>query len=364
MVFFASDFSVRGYRDRGFGREVRWNDDLLAGYRSTAASSRPISPVFHLATPSFLDSLFAWRPEACLVNAYFPLMYPQSILACNRAGVPVIMRAEATDESRVRSPAKRWLRDAILRTLYRRVAAFASIGRNASSHYRRLGVPDHRIVHSPYCVDTVAFEQRLMRLSAGVERGRQGTPRDAVVVLFSGKLIPVKDPAIILEALRGLESIDGKPVHVWFMGDGELKETLEELAHRCLPQRVRFLGFRSQDQMADVYADADILVLPSEGETWGLVVNEALMFGVPCVVSDRVGCAPDLIDPGASGLVFPQGNAAALRDAIVRMTRALGSARDAVARQCRQRVSRYSSHAAAEGIAEAVRLARAGASEI
>jgi glycosyltransferase involved in cell wall biosynthesis len=174
----------------------------------------------------------------------------------------------------------------------------------------------------------------------------------------------VKDPAIILEALRGLESIDGKPVHVWFMGDGELKETLEELAHRCLPQRVRFLGFRSQDQMADVYADADILVLPSEGETWGLVVNEALMFGVPCVVSDRVGCAPDLIDPGASGLVFPQGNAAALRDAIVRMTRALGSARDAVARQCRQRVSRYSSHAAAEGIAEAVRLARAGASEI
>jgi glycosyltransferase involved in cell wall biosynthesis len=76
---------------------------------------------------------------------------------------------------------------------------------------------------------------------------------------------------------------------------------------------VKFAGFLNQSRMASAYVAADALVLPSDGgETWGLVVNEAMACGLPCFVSDRVGCGPDMILPGETGAVFPLGDCEAL----------------------------------------------------
>jgi glycosyltransferase involved in cell wall biosynthesis len=127
--------------------------------------------------------------------------------------------------------------------------------------------------------------------------------------------------------------------------------------------RVRVLGFRPQSELGDVYVDADVMVLPSvTRETWGLVVNEALTFGVPVIVSDRVGCAPDLVTPGKTGLVFPHGDVNALRDCLLELLRKLRGNREATAEHCKLRVSGYSTDAAAQGIVEGARLALAWAS--
>jgi glycosyltransferase involved in cell wall biosynthesis len=117
---------------------------------------------------------------------------------------------------------------------------------------------------------------------------------------------------------------------------------------------VRPLGFRNQGELSRFYHAADMLVLPSRAsETWGLVTNEALLHGLPAVVSDRVGCAPDLVTDGGTGAIFAAGSAASLAAALQRTWPLVG--REDVRDACRQRAARYSVHRAAEGIAQAYR---------
>ncbi|MGA2742887.1 MAG: glycosyltransferase, partial [Bryobacteraceae bacterium] len=100
------------------------------------------------------------------------------------------------------------------------------------------------------------------------------------------------------------------------------------------------------------YHAADLLVLPSlHSETWGLVVNEALHHGLPCVVSEAVGCAPDLIQPGVTGEIAATGSAESLTAAIVRALPIVGRAE--VREWCRAKVSGYTVQQAAQGIAQA-----------
>ena len=137
-----------------------------------------------------------------------------------------------------------------------------------------------------------------------------------------------------------------------------MRDQVERFARAEMPGRVKVLGFRPQHELGQVYSDADVMGLPSIfRETWGLVVNEALTFGVPCVVSDRVGCASDLITPGETGLVFRHGDATDLSDCVVRLLRQVAGDRDATAAKCRERVARYSVDAAAHGIVEGAQLA-------
>jgi glycosyltransferase involved in cell wall biosynthesis len=98
-----------------------------------------------------------------------------------------------------------------------------------------------------------------------------------------------------------------------FAGDGPLRESLEAEARSLgIENHVRFLGFVNQSALPEVYTASDLLVLPSEFEAWGLVVNEAMVCGVPAVVSDQVGARLDLIAPGTTGEIFPTGNQDAL----------------------------------------------------
>jgi glycosyltransferase involved in cell wall biosynthesis len=139
---------------------------------------------------------------------------------------------------------------------------------------------------------------------------------------------------------------------VLFLGDGHLRESLDRLARTEPSVAVRFVGFQNQTQLSRYYHAADILVLPSRGfEPWGLVVNEALAHGLPCIVSDQVGCAPDLITPGVTGEIFESGSVSSLSWALQRATALVG--KSTVRDQCRARVSAYSVEHAAAGIAQA-----------
>jgi glycosyltransferase involved in cell wall biosynthesis len=136
------------------------------------------------------------------------------------------------------------------------------------------------------------------------------------------------------------------------LGDGPLREDVQRLAQAAPSIRVRFLGFQNQTHLSRYYHAADLLVLPSRhGETWGLVVNEALHHGVPCVVSESVGCAPDLIEARVTGNTFETGSVTTLADALVNAMSLIGRAE--TRERCRQHVSRYSIIGAARAIAEA-----------
>jgi glycosyltransferase involved in cell wall biosynthesis len=181
-----------------------------------------------------------------------------------------------------------------------------------------------------------------------------GIPADATCFLFSGKLIPKKHPLDVLHAL-GRAGQAGARAHVLVVGTGALLEPARALVEReRLP--VTFAGFLNQGEIVRAYVAADCLVLPSDtGETWGLVVNEAMACGLPAIVSDQVGCGPDLIFAGETGALFPMGDIAALANRLMQFAADPARLR-VMGERGRQRVQAdYSVERAVEGTLAAVR---------
>jgi glycosyltransferase involved in cell wall biosynthesis len=194
----------------------------------------------------------------------------------------------------------------------------------------------------------LARAAELARETGAAARARQlVTPREgATVFAFAGKFVARKRPSDFLDALRHAHD-NGAPVAGLMIGSGPEESSLRALA-RDLP--VRFAGFQNQTDIATWYAAADCLVLPSDGrETWGLVVNEAMATGLPAIVSDEVGCGPDLITTGETGWLFPVGNVRALANCMsntaARPPAEVARMRAAVA----ARIAKYSCDAATAG---------------
>ena len=357
-AIYGSDFSVAGYKDEEFGTTFAWDTDLLSGYEHRFLSrvdNGGARTAEQASTRGLRDAITEIAPRAILLTGYNPRFYRNAFRVAARMQVPLLLRAETTDHARKRSFLKRFIRDNALRYVYNRCDQLLYVGEHSRAHFERLGMNADKLIFSPYCVDTSVFattdvDRDEMRANKRAELAIE--PND-VVILFSGKLVERKDPLRIIEAARHLTR-GARPVVV-FLGSGELKHNLEIAASIDPPVAVRFTGFKNQRAISAYYHAADCLVLPSvRDETWGLVVNEALAHGLPCVVSDAVGCAPDLIQDG-TGAVFEAGNTDDLAVALDRTLPLLNNA--AVRSRCREAVNAYSIQNAARGIAEAFQRA-------
>lgn len=355
-VIYGSDFSVAGYYDREFGVEFAWDTDLLSGYDSIFLSNIATGgarTVEEVTAHGLGQALRQIRPDALLLLGYSHPLYRAAFWQAQRLRLPVLFRAEVTDYSTSRSPFKSVVRDRVLHLFYERCAALMYIGKNARSHFSRLGCPDERLFFSPYCVDTISFQsdEAAREQLRNATRAALDLDNDRQVIIFCGKLAPHKGPDIALQAIKRLPQEVRSQVTLTYLGDGGMRDTLQTLATTDPMVDARFLGFQNQHQLSQYYHAADLLVLSSHGETWGLVVNEALHHGLPCVVSDAVGCAPDLVQTGITGEVFRSGQSDDLSRSLVRtMSIPNNEVRRA---RCRQQVEGYTVDRAAEGIAQA-----------
>lgn len=358
-AIYGSDFSVTGYKDREFNASFAWDSDLLSGYESLflsrVADGGAQSDV-GVTTRGLRDSLRQLNPAAILLLGYSPRFYREVCLSALRSGYPLLFRAETTDHARARGRLKGWIRDRLLIRLYSRCARLLYVGQRSKAHFLRLGAPESKLVFSPYCVDTSPFQldaslREKLRAETRAELGVGSTRK---VLVFSGKLSPRKGPNLLLRALKSLPGEIRESLLLLFVGDGELKQTLIDLATETPRVETRAVGFQNQKSLSRFYHAADLLVLPSiSSETWGLVVNDALHHGLPCVVSDSVGCAPDLALPGITGAIFSSGSTSELAGALVRGLKLVG--RPNVQEACREKADGYSVRRAAEGIAQAYR---------
>jgi glycosyltransferase involved in cell wall biosynthesis len=360
-VYFGSDFSVRGYQDSGFGVQVNWDVPLTEGYDHEFLSTSPTiqsTADLRLNRHDFRQRLGRFGPSCALINGYAPVgFYGRALWTLRRNGIPVMFRAEATDEALTRSRPKQLVRNLYLRAWYSQISAVYAIGENARQHFLAKGIGPERIFWSPYAVDSELFEQQYQLWSPqrAIIRQELGFDDDTTVWLFSGKLVPEKDPLVLIEAFKILSGRETGRHTLLVVGDGPLRETMQA-SSALLPQGlVQYVGFKLQRELGRYYTAADALLMTSRSETWGLVVNESLQFGKPAIVSNRVGCHPDLITPGETGFVFPVGDAAELADYMVRMASVLTVRRSAVAAACRERAAAYSSERAAQGIVDTLR---------
>lgn len=356
QVYYASDFSVRGEVDPGFGVPVAWDIPLLDGYPHTFLLNRSRRQKFDsfwsFNCPDILREFAPGHFDAVLINAYSSLLYLQAVYAARRAGIAVMIRAETTDVAQPRPVWKQSLRRWLLSRLYHHCDSCLPIGQNSRAHYLAHGVSEDRLVFSPYCVDNAFFKAEAGRWAGAREATRQelGFGPDELVVLFAGKLIPKKDPWILA---RAVQSVAGAVSILW-MGDGELRSGLENFCTHQLGHPFAFVGFQNQSQVGKYYTAADLLVLPSAyGETWGLVVNEAMNFGLPVIVSDQVGCAPDLVIPGQTGEIFTSRQVDRLVEAILKFVIHTDRCQQQ-GNAARQQVAKYSIQQAADGIKQAL----------
>jgi glycosyltransferase involved in cell wall biosynthesis len=355
-VFYLWDFGVTDQVDPKFGKPIRWDMDLLSGYDSEFVpniSRNPGAESFRgFDNPDLGRRLSVWKPDALLVFGYKWLSHVRAIAWGRLHGVPLIFRGDSTLIGRPKQAPHVVI---ALRLLFSQVAAFLYVGSANRDYFARFGVPARKLFFCPHSVSGKLYNPADGRNSESALKLRHdlGISPRATVILFAGKLVPDKQPMALLQAFLELASDDAVLV---FVGDGSEKLALEATAQRS--SAVRFLSFANQTQMPARYMMADVFVLPSNGiwETWGLAVNEAMLMGVPCLVSNRVGCQRDLVSDGESGWVFDPEVPEALKAAL---GRAISDVRSDVRRkQIRQvvagRIAGYSYEKSTDGLLEAV----------
>jgi glycosyltransferase involved in cell wall biosynthesis len=298
--------------DPEFGVEVAWDIPLLDGYvwiESPNLSPKPgLGRFFGLLNLQLWSLIRKNQFDAVLIHTGY--VYASFWIVAAAAKMSRTMFMFSTDannlEPRDRQSWKAWLKHVVLPPIFRLADAVVVSSTLGQQMLRRLGIPEQRIVLAPSAVDNEWWSSQVTRVDDKSVRQQWEVPQDASVVLFCAKLQPWKRPQDIL---RAFAQADVPGTYLVFAGDGSLRRELEAEAEALqVSERVRFLGFVNQSQLPAVYGCADLLVLPSEYEPFGLVVNEAMLCRCPVVVSDRVGARDDLIREGETGLVYPCGN--------------------------------------------------------
>jgi glycosyltransferase involved in cell wall biosynthesis len=323
-ALYLSDFSIRGGKDAGFARDVRWDVDLLAGYRTVflgeAAHKREPRGFWSLVAPQVWNELRSGRYDVVLLHGHNYVANFIALLAAKTAGLPVMMRGE-THLGLPCHGIKSTLRRPLVGALYRACDRLLAIGSANAGFYRAMGVPDHKVFLVPYSVDNERFVKSadLTHRERIEVRKRYKVPADQPAVLYAAKFTRRKRPGDLLDAVKRLKLKMDRPFTVVMAGSGELEHDLRTFCAEHRLDNVVFAGFVNQSELPTLYAASDVFVLPSEHEPWGLAVNEAMCAGLPVVVSREVGCVADLVGDGVNGYTPAAGDINGLACALQRL---------------------------------------------
>jgi glycosyltransferase involved in cell wall biosynthesis len=304
--------------DPDFKQKVSWDIPLTDGYPIEwvdNASENPGSATFGgIINPQLIKQINHWQPDALLVYGWANKSHLK-LMRYFKGKVPVYFRGDSTllDNTTWFKKKLRWL---FLNWVYSFVDHAFYTGTNNFNYYKNFGLKDGQLSFAPHAVDNERFyagrsaEVTLLRQNLGLNTSN-------ILILFAGKLEEKKDPLLLLDAFLRLTD---KNVHLLFVGNGHLQELL--MAKAKNNTNVHFIDFQNQTQMPVVYQACDLFCLPSKGpgETWGLAVNEAMACGKPVLVSDKVGCAVDLVKPGVNGYILKNGDLDSLYTCLKELT--------------------------------------------
>ena len=363
-VFFGSDFSVQGYLDAGFGVGVKWDVPLLDGYKHEFLPKLRDRGNASFASPVNYGLVRRLRGEggdpafdALWVHGYSTVNAMQGILTAKALGIPVLLRAESWLGDRGRSGVKLLLKKTFFSGLKQLVDAVLPIGTLNAEYWRYYFGDDVAQFMVPYAVDNGYFAQRARDAEAGRAALQAELELDPArpVILFAGKLQPRKHCDHLMEAYALLAPAAGEEPHAYLVivGDGEERAALERQAAATGLRNIRFCGFRNQSELPRFFDLATVFVLPSRHEPWGLIVNEVMNAARAVIVSDDVGAAPDLIEDGVNGYVYPVGDVDALARALLRVLEIPGNA-EAMGQRAFERIQSWSFEEDVQGLRRAL----------
>ncbi len=288
-----AELDVLFLRDRHPHRPYRLHEDELSfRWRVLPGGYVLTRRWWVVANHGVARALRETAPEAIVLGGWNQPAFWTALAWARRRRVPVLVWVESTS-----TDARSGRFESAKRLLVRAATGYLVPGRAARDYLLSLGVPGDAITIAPNAVDPAVFQPR------------PRSPHDRPVILAVSRLSPEKGLDVLVRAADGIDA------DVVLAGAGPEEPRLRGLAG---PQ-VRFLGNVERDDLPALYASADLLVLPSRSDTWGMPLNEGALAGLPLVATDAVGAAADLIAEGQNGFRVPPDDVAALRSALQRL---------------------------------------------
>ena len=350
-VFFGSDFSLRDYQDEGFGVPVKWDVPLLDGYHHRFlpvlrdnGTQTVTTPLNHGIYTALRGAAGALPFDVLWVHGYAMVNAMHGMLAAKALCIPVLMRGDMWLKDRPRSGPKLLVKKLFFEVLKKLVDGILTVGTLNADYWRHYVGDEIPLFRMPYAVDNQYFQR--LSLEAQKRRGdlqqELGLDPHRPVILFASKLQQRKHCADLLNAYKLFLSQPAGPApYLVIVGDGEERASLERQAAADALTDVRFCGFRNQSELPRFFDIASVFVLPARHEPWGLIVNEVMNASRAVILSDDVGCAPDLISDGVEGCIYPVRDVPALANALRRVLSSPGTAEE-MGRRALRRIDAWS----------------------
>lgn len=320
-VYYCCRFGVEKRFDPCFGKVFAWDIPLLQGYQYRFLSN--LSPLnrpsfFGLINPGIIRELLREKYDAILIYGYASISNIFALIGGRFSGTRIFLRGAAILD--VGRPL--WLRiikKLLLTSLFKKIDVVLFDCNSNKKYYKSYKVQESKLIFVPCSVDNnfCRRKARELCLRKSELRKRFNIPTSGHVILFSGKLMKIKCP---MDLLRAFETIPQymKAILV-FVGDGPEREILQDYPRRRGIKNVYFAGFKNQNELMEFYAMADVLVLPSSRDRSPKVVNEAMNFGLPVIVTSSVGTAGDLIEHNKNGFIYNTGDITTLSEYLQRL---------------------------------------------
>lgn len=314
LVLYCTDENVKGHIDQGFGVQVKWDIPLLDGYNYKFLKNNSWKPglfkgFFGLINFDVIKVLHQERNSLFIIHGWSYFTNVLAIILGALIGCKICVRGDNPVKlETLKSKKLLVLKKIILGSfLFKFIDYFLYVGKQNKEYYKYYGVPEGKLIFTPHAVNNEMFRKEFERLKDTKIKTREelGLPNDKFIILFAGKLISVKRPMDLLEAYKLLANNNCALV---FVGDGELKNEMNNFITNNNLQNVFITGFINQQEISKYYSIADIFVLPSQSETWGLVINEAMNFSLPILASDMVGAVDDLVVENTNGYIVKMGS--------------------------------------------------------
>jgi glycosyltransferase involved in cell wall biosynthesis len=354
IAIFGSDIGVRRRVSNGYGGGVDFGVPVLEGYESIflrKAARNASGGSLALRDWDISSVVRRGRFDALWLNGYNSITHLTAAATQLGSGRALLVREEQT-LLHSRSLPRRLAKSIGLRLLLHRAYGLY-IGTENRRWFRHWGVPDDRLFFTPYTVDNEGLQEDAQRLYPKREQLLRAFGLDAgkPVILTVCRFVSNKQPLVLIEAFRRLRR--DHEASLLLVGSGPLEAEMRRAVEAAAVPDVAFAGFLSQTQVARAYAAADVFVLASTNETWGLVVNEAMNFRLPIVVTDGVGSAADLVVSGENGFVVPRESPDALLAAMRRLIES-ADLRRAFGSVSQRKIGVWNYDAAAEGVVAAL----------
>ncbi len=355
-VFFLWDFGVEKRRDPTFGKVIAWDVPLLDGFDyefvPNEATEKGNHSFWGLHNPELKNRVAQWGPDAVLLLAYRYRSVLEFLFKWRKNPVPLVFRGDSHRLFTQRTLLYK-LRRFCIRTIFRNFAACLYVGSVNKEYFIEHGVDEKKLFFVPHAVERERFnpedDESSEETPSVAFRRELGIPEEHRVALFVGKFEPKKAPLDLVDAFI---DADLERVTLVFVGDGALREKIVERINGH--EQIKIASFRNQKQMPAVYRAADVLILPSVGlgESWGLVLNEAMECGLAVIGSTGVGAGYDLLRDGENGYLFERGDVQGLTHCLKKLfsdSRLL----DSFKKKSRECVEEYSFESATRGLHEA-----------